>query len=109
MGIIVGGTKRAKKLTRGCGTISRFPMFSDAAARPSQPFKHHGGTIMLAPFQPDPTSADVAEDYVQTNLVSDIPGVATAFDPHLVNPWGVSFRMGSPFWVSNQGDDSTTL
>jgi uncharacterized protein (TIGR03118 family) len=64
-----------------------------------------------APFQSDPTSASDADAaiYVQTNLVSDIPGVATAFDPHLVNPWGVSFRMGSPFWVSNQGDNSTTL
>ena len=53
--------------------------------------------------------------YVQTNLVSDIAGLATAFDPHLVNPWGVSFREGSPgnpgspFWVSNQGSNSTTL
>ena len=61
---------------------------------------------MVAPLKKsDPTSAD----YVQTNLVSDIPGVATAFDPHLVNPWGVSFRTGSPFWVSNQGSNSTTL
>jgi uncharacterized protein (TIGR03118 family) len=69
-------------------------------------------TVMLAPLKKsDPTSAD----YVQTNLVSDIDGVATAFDPHLVNPWGVSFREGSPgnpgspFWVSNQGSNSTTL
>jgi uncharacterized protein (TIGR03118 family) len=70
---------------------------------------------MKAPFQSDPTSADAAEVYVQTNLVSDIAGLATAFDPHLVNPWGVSFREGSPgnpgspFWVSNQGSNSTTL
>ena len=26
-----------------------------------------------------------------------------------MNPWGVSFRPGSPFWVSNQGSNSTTL
>ena len=66
---------------------------------------------MKARFQSDPTSADAADAaiYVQTNLVSDILGLATAFDPHLVNPWGVSFRNGSPFWVSNQGDNSTTL
>ena len=66
---------------------------------------------MKAPFHSDPTSADAADAaiYVQTNLVSDIPGLAEAFDPHLVNPWGVSFRNGSPFWVSNQGSDSTTL
>jgi uncharacterized protein (TIGR03118 family) len=65
---------------------------------------------MLAPFQPDPTSADAADPlYVQTNLVSDIPGLATLFDSNLVNPWGVSFRLISPFWISNQGDDTTTL
>ena len=61
-----------------------------------------------APFQSDPTSADAAV-YVQTNLVSDIPGLAEATDPHLVNPWGVSFKGGSPFWISDQGSNSTTL
>src|SRR6267154_6259347 len=62
-------------------------------------------------FQSDPKSASAADAavYVQTNLVSDIDGLAKATDPHLVNPWGVSFRTGSPFWVSNQGTNSTTL
>jgi uncharacterized protein (TIGR03118 family) len=66
---------------------------------------------MKAPFQSDPTSADAADAaiYVQTNLVSDIPGLAEATDPHLVNPWGVSFMGGSPFWISNQGSNSTAL
>src|SRR5262245_42942464 len=65
---------------------------------------------MKAPFQSDPTSADAADAvYVQTNLVSDIPGLASATDPHLVNPWGVSFLPNSPFWVSDQGTNSTTL
>src|SRR5262245_10796375 len=64
-----------------------------------------------APFQSDRTPASAADAavYVQTNLVSDIDGLAKAFDPHLVNPWGVSFRTGSPFWVSNQGTNSATL
>ena len=66
---------------------------------------------MKARFHSDPTSADAADAaiYVQTNLVSDIPGLAMATDPHLVNPWGVSFLPGSPFWISDQGDNSTTL
>src|SRR5262245_49930309 len=65
---------------------------------------------MKAPFQSDPTSADAADAvYVQTNLVSDIPGLASATDPHLVNPWGVSFLPNSPFWVSDQGSNATTL
>ena len=63
-----------------------------------------------APFQSDPTSASPDDAiYVQTNLVSDIQGLAEATDPHLVNPWGVSFRTGSPFWISDQGSNSTTL
>jgi uncharacterized protein (TIGR03118 family) len=40
--------------------------------------------------------------YLQTNLVSDIQGMAEQFDPNLKDPWGVSFSKGSPFWVSDQ-------
>ena len=52
-----------------------------------------------------------AEDakLVQTNLVSDIPGLATITDPELHNPWGVSHSPTSPFWVSNQGTNTATL
>jgi uncharacterized protein (TIGR03118 family) len=45
----------------------------------------------------------------QTNLVSDIPGLAAVTDPNLVNPWGVSFSATSPFWVSDQGKNVSTL
>ena len=47
--------------------------------------------------------------YVQTDLVSDIPGVATITDPLLINPWGMSFSPSSPFWTSNQGTNTATL
>ncbi len=47
--------------------------------------------------------------FVQTNLVSDIPALATITDPELVNPWGVSHSPTSPFWVSNQGKSTATL
>ena len=50
-----------------------------------------------------------ADPYVQTNLISDIPGLATITDPELVNPWGVSHSATSPFWVSDQGQNATTL
>src|ERR1700694_5196384 len=46
---------------------------------------------------------------MQTNLVSDIPGMAAVTDPNLVNPWGVSFAPTSPFWVSDQGKNVSTL
>jgi len=48
-------------------------------------------------------------DFVQTNLVSDIPGLATITDPELLNPWGVSHSPTSPFWVSNQATSTSTL
>jgi hypothetical protein len=35
-----------------------------------------------------------ADGFSQTNLVSDIPGLATITDPNLKNPWGVSFANG---------------
>ncbi len=50
-----------------------------------------------------------ASPYEQTDLVSDIPGLATITDPQLVNPWGVSFSATGPFWVSNQGTNNSTL
>ena len=50
-----------------------------------------------------------ADTYVQTNLVSDVPGLATIMDPRDVNPWGLVASATSPFWISNQGDNSSTL
>jgi len=50
-----------------------------------------------------------ADAFVQTNLVSDIPGLATLTDPNLKNPWGVSHNAASPFWVSDQSANVTTL
>jgi uncharacterized protein (TIGR03118 family) len=47
--------------------------------------------------------------YVQTNLVSDIPGLAQSTDPNLKNPWGNSFSATSPFWSANAGSNTSTL
>jgi len=47
--------------------------------------------------------------YVQTNLVSDIPGLAAATDPHLVNPWGLSVSATGPWWVADNGTGLSTL
>jgi uncharacterized protein (TIGR03118 family) len=46
---------------------------------------------------------------LQTNLVSDLPGVAQLQDPHLVNPWGISESSGSPFWVADNNSGVSTL
>jgi uncharacterized protein (TIGR03118 family) len=55
------------------------------------------------------TPALFAGSLVQTNLVSDIPGLAEITDPALKNPWGVSFSSTSPIWVSNQGTSTADL
>jgi uncharacterized protein (TIGR03118 family) len=62
-------------------------------------------TIALA-FAPALSHAD---SYTQTNLVSDIPGMANNTDPNLKNPWGISNSATSPFWVSDQGTGRSTL
>ena len=51
----------------------------------------------------------VADTFVQTNLVSDVSGLAATTDPNLKNPWGFSYSATSPFWVSNQGSGNSTL
>jgi len=47
--------------------------------------------------------------YQQTNLVSDLAGVAKVTDPHLVNAWGIVHSQTSPFWISDNGTGVSTL
>jgi hypothetical protein len=50
-----------------------------------------------------------ADGFSQTNLVSNMPGLAKITDSSLVNPWGVSFANGSPIWISDQGTQTSPL
>jgi uncharacterized protein (TIGR03118 family) len=45
----------------------------------------------------------------QTNLVSNVPGMAQTTDPNLVNAWGITASPTSPFWVSDNGAGVSTL
>ncbi len=45
----------------------------------------------------------------QQNLINDGYAPAAHVDPNLVNPWGISFSAGSPFWVSDNGTGLSTL
>jgi len=47
--------------------------------------------------------------YKQTNLVSDSAGMAAHMDAKLVNPWGIAFVPGNPFWISDNNSGFTTL
>ncbi len=56
----------------------------------------------------------VANSYTQTNLSSDIPGLAATTDPKLVNPWGLSRPSSSKpkegeWWASDQATGVSTL
>lgn len=46
---------------------------------------------------------------VQTNLVSDLPGVARFTDANLVNPWGIASGPTDPFWLANNGAGLSTI
>jgi uncharacterized protein (TIGR03118 family) len=50
-----------------------------------------------------------AQHYKQTNLVSDIAGMAPVHDPNLKNPWGLTRSSGSPWWVANNNSGTSTL
>ncbi len=62
--------------------------------------------IGLGAISPPPAQA---QTYSITNLVSDgsVPAVTT--DPSLINPWGISYAPGNPFWVSDNNSGVSTL
>jgi len=51
----------------------------------------------------------IGQHYRQTNLVSDVPGLAPTTDPNLVNPWGLTSSSTSPWWVADNGTGVSTL
>src|SRR5260370_18396641 len=47
-----------------------------------------------------PPRAHAASQYVQHNLVSDVPAIADQTHPNLVNPWAITINSTSPFGIS---------
>ncbi len=47
--------------------------------------------------------------YQQTNLVSDVPGLARYTDPLLVNAWGITYTPGGPFWIADEDTGFSTV
>jgi uncharacterized protein (TIGR03118 family) len=67
-------------------------------------------TTLVTGAQAAPTTMVTPSGTVlQTNLVSDLPGVAAVQDPNLVNSWGIAESGTSPFWVSDNGTGLSTL
>jgi uncharacterized protein (TIGR03118 family) len=75
--------------------------------------KHFHGLLLAAAIglgaSAPMANATVIAGYSQTNLVSDIPGLAPVTDANLQNPWGVSESATSPLWISDQAAGVATL
>jgi archaellum component FlaG (FlaF/FlaG flagellin family) len=54
-------------------------------------------------------SAAGANAYTVTDLVSDVPGMASHVDSDLVNAWGLTSLPTSPWWVADNGTNVSTL
>jgi len=55
------------------------------------------------------SAAPAMANYIQENLVSSVPGLATFTDSDLKNPWGITHSGGSPWWVSDNATNKSTL
>jgi uncharacterized protein (TIGR03118 family) len=51
----------------------------------------------------------LATSFLQTNLISDTPGLAAVTDPNLINPWGIAFSSTGPFWINDNGTGLSTV
>ncbi len=65
--------------------------------------------VSLASFTAPRATAAGSNSYTQTNLVSDTQGMAKVTDHNLINPWGVAFVPGNPFWVADNNSGLSTL
>src|SRR6476620_2162037 len=90
--------KEVMKLPRSTLALTALPVFAAAIAL--------FGVARTAPAR---AGGIASRSYVQTNLVSDIPGLAAHTDPNLKNPWGTAVGPGTPIWVSDNHAGVTTL
>jgi uncharacterized protein (TIGR03118 family) len=47
--------------------------------------------------------------FFQTNLASDLPGVAQNLDANLANPWGIAFGPTTPIWIADNHTGMSTV
>src|SRR6266403_3125428 len=69
--------------------------------------KHRIAAVLLIGAAP---GLVLAGHIVQTNLVSDLPGISNhPPDANLVNSWGIVHGPATPWWVADNGTGVTTL
>jgi uncharacterized protein (TIGR03118 family) len=72
-------------------------------------FRRRPGRVLALAVLLSVSATVRAQHYNQTNLVSDVPGLAPVTDPDLVNPWGLAASATSPWWVADNGTGVSTL
>jgi uncharacterized protein (TIGR03118 family) len=68
--------------------------------------------LAVAPFavaQHYESAPEPTQSYTQTNLVSNLSGVAAVTDPNLANAWGLSRSSTGDWWVSDNTTGLSTL
>ncbi len=68
--------------------------------------------LATAPFaiaQNSPSALEPFQQYTQTNLVSNLSGIAAVTDPNLANAWGLSRSSTGDWWVSDNTTGLSTL
>src|ERR1700676_937576 len=63
--------------------------------------------VVLLSFAPAVKASQIG--FVQTNLASDVPGLAEFTDPDLVNAWGMGASGASPVWIGANGTGKSVL
>lgn len=66
-------------------------------------------TTTIEPLESRRLFAVTLPNFIQTNLVSDLPGVAAHVDPNLVDAWGVVETRAGTIWVSNNVTGTSTV
>jgi uncharacterized protein (TIGR03118 family) len=67
-------------------------------------------TLVLCALGTRAGNTGTTNNYKQTNLVADTAAAGAAHvDPNLINPWGIAFLPGAPFWVSDNNSGVSTL
>jgi uncharacterized protein (TIGR03118 family) len=67
------------------------------------------GLVCLSALVITGLAAAQTNSYIQTNLSSDTAGQAAFTSPNLINPWGIAFIPGNPFWIADNNSGHTTL
>ena len=74
-----------------------------------RPYMKLAAASLLCVLAVDSRGALADTVYKQTNLISDLPGVAPITDANVQNPWGLAYGPTGPFWISNNGTNTSTV